>query len=103
MFGICQEMSWQHLNQPQGWIGVIYIYISLSLSRWKRAFFCCGKRAIRYRLNEKFRDYLHQIVVRFTGPRSGVNNWSGRSGSRPTARRPAKRIVCVYKGVAVEQ
>ena len=25
-------MSWQHLSQPQGWIGVIYIYLSLSLS-----------------------------------------------------------------------
>ena len=24
-------MSWQHLNQPQGWIGVISISLSLSL------------------------------------------------------------------------
>ena len=26
-------MSWQHLNQPQGWIGVISLSLSLSLSR----------------------------------------------------------------------
>ena len=25
-------MSWQHLNQPQGWIGVISLSLSLSLS-----------------------------------------------------------------------
>ena len=30
IFGICQGMSWHHLNQPQGWIGVI----SLSLSTY---------------------------------------------------------------------
>ena len=32
-FGICQGMSWQHLNQPWGWIIVIYISLSLSLLR----------------------------------------------------------------------
>ena len=30
--GICQGMSWQHLNQPWGWIGVILLSLSLSLS-----------------------------------------------------------------------
>ena len=30
-FGICQGMSWQHLNQPWGWIGVILLS-SLSLT-----------------------------------------------------------------------
>ena len=29
---LCQGMSWQHLNQPQGWIGVISLSLSLSLS-----------------------------------------------------------------------
>ena len=24
-FGICQGMSWQHVNQPWGWIGVILL------------------------------------------------------------------------------
>ena len=31
-YGICQGMSWQHLNQPQVWIGVISLSLSLSLS-----------------------------------------------------------------------
>ena len=29
---ICQGMSWQHLNQPWGWIGVILLSLPLSLS-----------------------------------------------------------------------
>ena len=27
-FGICQGMSWEHLNQPWGWIGVILLSLS---------------------------------------------------------------------------
>ena len=29
-YGICQGMSWQHLNQPWGWIGAILFSLSLS-------------------------------------------------------------------------
>ena len=29
IFWICQGMSWQHLNQPWGWIGVILLFLSL--------------------------------------------------------------------------
>ena len=71
-------MSWQHLNQPQGWIGVISLSLSLSLSSYdnenfgttafpfvrfngpkarKFARFVMGnasKGLVRYRLNEIF-------------------------------------------------
>ena len=47
---------------------------------------------VRYRLNEGSAVACNQIVVQFTGPRSGVNNRPGRSGPRPTARRPADHL-----------
>ena len=44
----------------------------------------------RYRLNEASVAACIQIVVQLTGPRSGVDHGLGRSGLRPTARRPAE-------------
>ena len=48
---------------------------------------------VPYRLNENSLQSCIQIIERITGPRCGVNNRPGRSGSRPTARRPADRKV----------
>ena len=79
-----------------------------NVNPWKRPFlndntggpFVKKKRAegplfyrVRYRLNENLAATCIQIVVRFTGPRSGVNNRPGRSGPRPAARHPVDRIV----------
>ena len=54
-----------------------------------RAFFFLAERAsslkVRfvYRLNEGSAAACVQIVVQFTGPRSGVENWPGRSAHAP--------------------
>ena len=39
--------------------------------------------SVRYRLNEGSAAACIQIVVQFTGPRSGVENWPGRSAHAP--------------------
>ena len=51
---------------------------------------------VRYRLYKNPAAICIQIVVRFTGPRCGVNNRPGRSGPHPTPHGKApSRLYCV--------
>ena len=51
--------------------------------------------SVRYRLNENSAATCTQIVVRFTGPRSGINNWPGRCGLNPS-NRTLEGLLCGF-------